>query len=409
MILYFDNYITDMPFHRGAYENLFNLRNRGSSIYKMPSKLDITLYTLASYAKIKWSNVIIKYELENISQKNKFEKEVRKLFPRAIIIYGRSDSQKKFQESLHLIDSLKPNDEWIFYAGNNDHPYIAYDATILNHCLTQAQKMKKKYKWVSVVISHYPEFLNKTIEGTPFHEVGAKGTYVLEENGSCITSIFPTGLMHSMQIVHLDLFKHWFFSGNAGEEVIRRSECIEPYVKTLNQVVIIPKKEICAHFDGEIVSEYCLHNVSYNVSPPLFIPPGFFKKKVKIRFGYEKNLTGWVNINPCAKNYSFDDPTLGTDLKIGLGNIPIFWRDRIETTKINPQIDMEQINNSIAERYASLKRPFIQRSKIYYATYRAKLYIYRFFYNLSFTRKISTYLFNKFPKLKKIYKNSYKS
>lgn len=409
MILYFDNYITDTPFHKGAYGHLFTLRNGGSSIYRMPSKLDITLYTLASYTAINWSAVIIKYELENISQKKRFEKEVRELFPKAIFIYGRGDSQKKFQESVKLIDSLNLNDEWIFYAGNNDHPYIAYDSSILPTCLKQAQKMKLKNKWVSIAISHYPEFLNKAIPGTPFHEVGAKNTKILEENDSCITAIFPKGLMHSMQIVHKDLFKHWFFSGNAEGKLIRRSECIEPYVQTKDQVVIIPKKELCAHFDGEIVSEYCLHNISYEISPPLFIPPGFFENKIKVRFGYGKNIPGWVNINPLSKDYSFKDKKNGADLKIGLEDLPLFWKSRISKIDINPKADINKMNIAVENRYAQLRKPFIQRSKLYYFTYRKKLDFYRFLYNLKFIKSPIIFLMNKFPTIRRIYKNSYKN
>ena len=115
MILYFDNYITDEPFWTGGHTYLGEIRNSGAKIYKMPSKLDITLYTLASYAEIDFSSVIIKYELQNISQKQRFEKEVLKLFPKAILIYGRSDSQKKFQDTINYLNTL--DDEWISLAG----------------------------------------------------------------------------------------------------------------------------------------------------------------------------------------------------------------------------------------------------------------------------------------------------
>ncbi|MDP3986694.1 MAG: hypothetical protein Q8P81_00540, partial [Nanoarchaeota archaeon] len=86
MILYFDNYITDAPLYSGGHQGVNELR-KSCKNYNMPSKLDITLYSLSSYSVINWSHVVIKYELENLNQKKRFETFVKKLFPKAIIIY----------------------------------------------------------------------------------------------------------------------------------------------------------------------------------------------------------------------------------------------------------------------------------------------------------------------------------
>ena len=65
MILYFDNYITDQPFHAVKHQGVDSMRVSGTP-YEFQDKLSITLYSLASYAVIDWTAVIIKYELENI-------------------------------------------------------------------------------------------------------------------------------------------------------------------------------------------------------------------------------------------------------------------------------------------------------------------------------------------------------
>ena len=101
MILYFDNLITDIPLMpKGFYSELDKIRDSKSN-YGFQDRLKVTLYTLASYAEIPWSHVIIKYELDNNfkNKKTYFEKFVKKLWPKAYIIYGRSDNIQKFRET----------------------------------------------------------------------------------------------------------------------------------------------------------------------------------------------------------------------------------------------------------------------------------------------------------------------
>ena len=86
MILYFDTFITEAPlFVRpklAAFEN--KLRN-GCYTYRQQGKLDIVKYTLSSYATVKWSNVLIKYELSNPSLNNSFDEFI--LEPAAALVF----------------------------------------------------------------------------------------------------------------------------------------------------------------------------------------------------------------------------------------------------------------------------------------------------------------------------------
>ena len=150
MILYFDNLITDEPLIKGLYK-ADAVRSK-CPIYRMPDKLSIAMYSLASYAELEWSHVIIKYELADKSKTAFFENFVKGLFPKAIIIRGRSDSQAKFVETLRLIETL--GDEWVFYAGNADHPFISHEKGTLRRAMELANAMKKGHKYVTVWCSH---------------------------------------------------------------------------------------------------------------------------------------------------------------------------------------------------------------------------------------------------------------
>jgi len=401
MILYFDNYITDNPFHAGGHETLGEVRHSSADIYTMPSKLDITLYSLASYVSIKWSAVIIKYELENISQKKKFEREVKKLFPKAQLIYGRSDSQKKFQESIKIMDAIK--DEWIFYAGNNDHPFIAPNTATLDACLKKAEEVSKKHTYVSIAISHFTEFYNKVQKGTPFREIHFYDTKIKEETKEYFVSSFPRGLNHSMQIVNKNLFKHWFFGGDSKGILVRRSECMESFVKTVPQIVIIPKKELCAHFDAEVPHSKSPYGLSYDLCPALFIPPGFFENTIKIAYGYDTYRPGWVNINPLKENYSFRDSINGTDMKIGIDDIPLFWKKKIKTLDINKNLNKKMVEEALKKRAYELRNPFPRKSNLYYFFYRQKNLTFRLLHSIPFIRAPIKMMLKKSNAFKKFY------
>ena len=130
MILFFDNLITDIPLYPGIYTDLDRVRDSAYS-YRFQSRIDVTKYTLASYAEVDWTYVVTKYELDPFDEKEKREldKFIKEIFPSAIILYGRSDTSKKFKKTIE--EYINPcSDDLIFYAGNNDHPILLPDMDI---------------------------------------------------------------------------------------------------------------------------------------------------------------------------------------------------------------------------------------------------------------------------------------
>lgn len=99
MILYWDNYITDIPLFPSLVQPNQEIRHSCSQ-YRMPKKIDIAKYTLASYAEIPWTNVIVKFDAEKREDIDTFSQYVREIFPNAEIIQPRSTNQKMFKEKL---------------------------------------------------------------------------------------------------------------------------------------------------------------------------------------------------------------------------------------------------------------------------------------------------------------------
>ena len=82
--------------------------------------------------------------------------------------------------------------------------------------------------------------------------------------------------------------------------------------------------------------------ITNNQCPAINIPPGFFENDIKIRYGYDDYLEGWVNVNPKNPNYYAYDKS-GTDYKFTLNEIPLFWKDKISLIDSNPNIDEKEM------------------------------------------------------------------
>jgi len=369
MILYMDVYITDTPLFKNLYDELTELRSK-AKIWNMPSKIDITLYTLASYALYPWSSVLIKYELEDEARYDYFESEIRKIFPNAVLVRGRSDSQEKYQESIKMLEKM--SDEWIFYCGNNDHPFVFEGLGILGKCFEKAKEMKKRYRFVSVWYSHILEGAGILSKDNHFRKIlnvnNICDSEVLYEDEYLIVTKRDRSFTQSTQIVHMDLFRHWFSSTDLSGKKVRRADDLVDLVKTEAQILILPKKRICEHFDGYGNLNSRVGFEVDTVVPPLFLPPGFFEKDVKIAYGYEDYREGWVNVNPLKGKYAFQDSANGTDMKIRLEDLPMFWKERISKIDINPDADRQKLDLAGKRNLALLSNPWPKSALSSYIT-----------------------------------------
>lgn len=400
MILYFDNYITDLPF--GKPKVIKDDFRSKSKIYAMPTRLAISKYTLASYSVYPWSAVLIKYQIDDSAESAEFEAYAKGLYPKAIIIKNRSATQIEYKKSLELLEQMPDN--WIFYAPNSDHPLLLTSADsvdFLDRLIRKATAWEKQYPFVSIAYSHFSEYINTVRPGRLNFGHFSLGSKILEEDSESVTAQMPNGDFNSVQIVNKFLFRHWFASVDLGEQRVIRAEDLHGKVFVKDQVEIIPKIEIGAHFEGYEHMLGGFYEILSDQVPSLFIPPGFFENKVRIAFGYSDYRPGWVNINPSAKKYSFRDPTYGTDLKIGLQDIPLFWKNHIAEIDVNKKADQKaleqgrQRNLEIKNNPWSFKNKGLNIKTLRFRIKRLVLPYYGFFNRLSLVymlKKISRVL-----------------
>ncbi len=372
MILYYDNYIIDSPLFSDVVKSIRYIR-KSESLYKKTSRLNIAKYTLASYKIFPWSKVIIKVDAEKEEEKEDFIKYAREIFPDAEIITHRSDNQKEYCKTIEKICKL--DDEWIFFIPNNDHPMITNDISHIYKLIEKGNEYKKKYKYISII------FTMVSMVGINITDY-FKDVKIIEDTDVSFVMTKPNGLFFSGQILHRDLLKYIFCSHNFGMMRVTRIEDVQNFITINNQLIISPKKSICDHFDGHSNTYGTTNQITENQVPPLFIPPGFFQNDIKIAYGYKEYRDGWVNINPAAKYYSFKNKKDGTDLKIGVDDIPLFWKDKISRVDINLDADFEKLRKKRDEVYETYYNPWKKFS------YRIWIKIKAFFYHTIYVSSV---------------------
>ena len=151
MILFINVFITN--------QRMVGLPNLSNS--RSYSKLDIFRYMLASYSVINWSAVHIYYSLDKEFKSKKLfiDDEINYLFQgsKLRINHFRIDSLGGWKSALKIINSQ--DDEWIWFSCNDDHIFIDSNLDTLKSILISAEKVSKAYKFISILPSHWQEYM----------------------------------------------------------------------------------------------------------------------------------------------------------------------------------------------------------------------------------------------------------
>ena len=293
-------------------------------------KIDIFKYTLASYAVIPWTKVLIFCELDNQykAQKEEIQQFVEKEFngQDVKLEFYRNSHQKDWQKL--FVDEIENKDNLIWFCCNHDHPFIDYDLTVLERGI---KLLSERQYPASIYFSYWSELLNKAsyIHNERPGPVDVYDKYVgfqLINNND------------SIQIINQALYKLWWFEEDYGDAFLPRSDYrladkdgnpigydIRKRHNMLNHYCFVPLREMCRHYDG-----YGHVSINPNKCPALVIPPGFFERNVTIRFEeFSKYNNEYVNVDPSKLYYSIIDKN-GTDYKWLAEDIPLFWKKYIK-------------------------------------------------------------------------------
>src|SRR3990167_2100013 len=327
MILFVNVFITDERYNPSGYKDL-------SQTHRVHSKFDVFKYTLASYSVIKWTQAIfyIKLEKKYIHRRKELEEFIHALFPNNTKIHDyRLDSYQSWLEAIKL--PTLADDAWIWFTCNDDHPFIDSSLESLENLLKLASKLSaEKNKYVAIFHTHWPELIaNKKrllkVKNKPYHRRYENAT-VIEENNEYILTTSRHCV--SIQLITKKLLHLWFANPDRCPQDLRRTDGIVPPEE---QITMIPYREIARHFDA-----YSHSVVPLKVVPPMFIPLGFFDKKMKIQYGGDKRLSGYVFLHLDKKiiaqeiTHKARDSSNFCDSNT-IEDIPLFWKNRIADIK----------------------------------------------------------------------------
>jgi hypothetical protein len=284
-------------------------------------QLDIFKYTLASLKAIDplINKVYIYVELESYfqSRKNELQEYTKELFRSKLVYHNRRNlTQQQWQDTTKQIER-----DTVWFLCNHDHFFVDSSLDLLKSCLRVMRQDDQQYK--AIHYSHSPELLPTAVLSD-------------NDNGLHYMDMSPD----SIQIVNKETLKYWWFN-QAYNRTFRRTDEKGYAVNIPTGKCYVPPSELCCHYDGYWIPG---HYQAY------VIPPKFFEKQVKIRYGYNDRHPECVNINPSATNYS-DVDHQGADYKWVLKDIPLFWQEHICDIDINPLFDQKQalIDRNIAK------------------------------------------------------------
>jgi len=342
MHLYIDTFITDIPLHNSnknynkPLKLLEEIRSR-SYTYRHQQKKDIFKYTLSSYAPIKWDSVTIIFNCEKKEDEPEVYKYASTLFPSAFITTGRSDDRFKFLDRLKKIGN---EDAWIFFSPNNDHPIISKNLVDFNSYFLEANKLYLKYPdhIISISFTHFTESINSIFKNQYLYGYYGNFPKVLSQTNNNFNVEFPIACLDSLHIYKRKNLIQFFDQDTNNGRVVRLEDLHDYRSPKHKQIVVIPRLEICRHYDGylhtaNLVSKY----IKARHVPPLFIPDGFFEKNIQIKTNYKKNTIGFINMTDSASGYSFEDPNF-PDLISQQNDLPFFWKDRISKLEIGREV-----------------------------------------------------------------------
>lgn len=396
--LVFDVFITDKPLfpNKKLQELTKSTQKEWISSYVHRNRMDITLYTLTSYASLNFDHVLIFYELDQEYENFDFEGKVLQLFPRAQIFSKRSSTGSDFRTVKQALSGIDV--DLVFYSPNNDHPFIS-DKSIYSSYIEKLLKIDADFK--SLVYSHCHEINYASQLGYWSQRENFPNLRILAETSTDKTIFIENGYSVGMQIASRNLFLRWCEEAiKLGDTPLKRLDDLAAHISLPAQTTLVPKTELCRHYDAYYHTVLHWPNLKYNnlpaaVVPPLFIPKGFFCGKIKLKIGFSEYDPTAINVSSSASRYSFevdDDFTDCTDIKGSLADVPGFWMSRVEKIEFAETADAHSKidNNSLVEGFRHLdKLSFFENEIIVlcHLVQRLCLKSFKMIKNLSFRRK----------------------
>lgn len=313
MIVWFNCKISDI---RPNPQPRYHLKNN--------NRFDIARYSFASMAPL--SPIVSKFvfNLEmadgHAGQEKEMESWLRSVLPedKLIMNWYRCNSLDQWQQKQKEFEDI--GDKFIFMGGNEDHVFVDNNIDIFAQFETALSKDPSIF--ATALTTHYPECI--------------RASHVLGGQWSTPFVKYVTANNDSNRIIKKELFD-WYLDrvSNPNKFMFRTEHWNDTVVP--DNIAHTATKEQFRHFDG-----YAHVGIQADQAPPLEIPDGYFEGQMRIRYGFDDHLEGYVNINPASKTLYAQDGR-GADYRFCLDDIPAFWAGRIKEITVNDAANLSDL------------------------------------------------------------------
>lgn len=280
MDLYIDTYITEARLNAGKIgldkvaNELIEFRKE-KPVYRYRSKVDIFKYTLYTYKEIDFKNIYINFSIDNINSYDDINNYIKKIIPKAIIENKRSSNVGEWLES---ISKYRKND-WVFYSPNNDHPYICNKNYDFKPAIELANNFRVGGSIVNIIYSHFQESTISPIALSNLYGYYGGVSEIIYEDESFLVVKGGRLKTDSIALYHWEDLYSLFNNASCYDKRVVRLEDLPSYLSKEEIISVIPKIELCRHYDGYGHTKLLVKNyIDFKRVPPLFIPDLFFEK-----------------------------------------------------------------------------------------------------------------------------------
>lgn len=273
---------------------------------------DVLLYTLETYAKLPFKEIILNIEINESGPYSEYYHKREELINFCNKIFSEKKGTLSFNriktrdEHLGIISSLiekyGPN-EPIFFQTNHNHPFIDFNTDVFSEGLELMKNDLTRFKVFSV--SHFPEYIRILSDAADRNKIG----------NFVVTNTFKTA--DSMSIFNLE-FIYYYLSNITWHEDNFQQYNYRWWVGSLPELNMLIN-------DGEMklfapLREQCRHMDSYNHINlnPLDIPPLILPKEANLFDNSENAIRRKMLAcfgNHISHTYSAGDPA----------NVPKEW------------------------------------------------------------------------------------
>lgn len=294
-------------------------------------RMDIFKYCLASYSVllplISKCEFYIEISPEFSHRKEELELYIKELFPENKLNlnwyrhYYTSDWRKWCD------NTLDSDNELIWFSGNDDHIFFDNSLDVLESGLKIL--LNDNNPLSQLYYSHWPEQIR----------LAHRDNAVLTNCGNYV--VRPWRTFDSITILKSARWRKYWFDQDWEDLQVWRTDALWHAGYELTGPVYSPTKELVRHYDGY---SHIGKDIS-NLTAPLFIPPNFFDKQMKIKVGYNKRDDTVTNLNPTSE-WLYNFSKAGTDYRMLSVDIPMFWNDRIINIDENTDYNLTDAQNS---------------------------------------------------------------